>query len=219
MTEKNFKNSFLLILAALLVDTGELLREIFSYSAKKPPKPQPENESPEPPPATNVPPAATTQTPPPAADPTTNNGVLVDSKGVPFDPITCGKAKEPFYASGPRAGQWKKRKGVTDESYDAWYAKCLPVQTAAATQTAPPPVNNIAAGQFGATDPSAEQAPTTLGEFMAWIAVQQTAGKVTPELVNQAYVETGISFAQVNDPKTAASAIATLWNFTKSRIQ
>lgn len=46
----------------------------------------------------------------------------VDANGVPFDDAMCARAKEPFYTSGPQKGQWKKRKGVSEDDYNKWYA-------------------------------------------------------------------------------------------------
>lgn len=66
-----------------------------------------------------------------------------DDKGVAFNEDYCAKAKEPFYTSGPKTGQWKKRQKVEQAAYDAWYAEQLndgePVETSAAVAFAPPP--------------------------------------------------------------------------------
>ena len=48
-----------------------------------------------------------------------------DIKNVPFIPAICGEAKDPFYASGPRKGQWKKKRNVSDETYDMTYNNAL----------------------------------------------------------------------------------------------
>lgn len=71
---------------------------------------------------------------------------IMDKKGVSFIPAVCGEAKDPFYASGPRKGQWKKKRGatVTDAEYDAAYNLALaqvptqstPADTGTVTQTA-----------------------------------------------------------------------------------
>lgn len=43
-----------------------------------------------------------------------------DEKGVLFDERLCDSRKK-FYAYGAKQGQWKKKKGVPEEEYDAWY--------------------------------------------------------------------------------------------------
>ncbi len=47
----------------------------------------------------------------------------VDEHGVPFDAAYCGTAKDPFYKSGKRKGQWKRRQGVDEAKYDLWHAE------------------------------------------------------------------------------------------------
>lgn len=60
-----------------------------------------------------------------------------DEKGVQFIPAICGQAAKPFYASGPRKGQWKKRQGVDEVEYDRVYGEALAALggTATGTQT------------------------------------------------------------------------------------
>lgn len=221
MTQKNLKRSFLLILADLLLGAGELLRDHFGYGVKKdtevPPPP------PEPPPNTSV--SSFSAQEPPVPDPYTPDTVPaktvqeppvqeqpaapLDEKGVTFSAEYCGKAKDPYYGSGPRKGQWKKRKGVQDLQYDNWYSSQL--------APADPPAE-VATQQFGAQPPSNET-PKSLGGLMKWIAEQQAAGKVTPELVNQAYIDTKVTFVDVNNPDTAEGAIEVLYLYIKTRIQ
>ena len=62
--------------------------------------------------------SATTQT---AAADSSPDGV--DHNGVEKNAEFCGNAASPFYGSGKRKGQWKKRQGVADEAYDEWYAE------------------------------------------------------------------------------------------------
>ena len=49
------------------------------------------------------------------------NDQAVDLHGVAFDQAYCARAEEPFYTTGPRSGQWKKKRGVDDAAYDKWY--------------------------------------------------------------------------------------------------
>jgi hypothetical protein len=58
-----------------------------------------------------------------------------DKKGVAFDIKYCAQAADPFYGTGKQAGQWKKRKGVLEETYDAWYSTHLASVSGNATVT------------------------------------------------------------------------------------
>ena len=47
----------------------------------------------------------------------------VDLKGVEFNADYCGASKDaPFMASGKTKGQWKRKRHVSQEAYDEWYA-------------------------------------------------------------------------------------------------
>lgn len=126
-----------------------------------------------------------------------------DMKGVAFDPAYCANAAEPFYGSGKEKGQWKTKRGVAAEVYAAWYA----AQLAGATQAASDedsdntaPVQTGAA--FGAAPVSSVTAPAprNAGEFMAWVAEKQTAGKLTQDAINAAYVNLGIRVQDLFPP-------------------
>lgn len=121
----------------------------------------------------------------------------VDTKGVAFDANFCGQAKDPYYATGKRSGQWKKRKGVEDVDYDAWYESRLQpgaaqaaIDSAAAFTSAPAPA-----------EPECS-APTTAGEFMGWVSELQAAGRITQEHVNQAYATCGLGINALFPPNT-----------------
>lgn len=148
----------------------------------------------------------------------------VDTKGVPFNGDFCGKAKEPFYASGPRKGQWKKRKGVDDADYDAWYASAIPAPGATTQQEAPLDTS----GAFGGTDTAgafqqqtpqvqggtpSEAIPTDCGTFMGWVSAQQAAGRLTQQQVTDAYSQLGIEVTSLfppNDANTIAGHVSQL---------
>lgn len=142
----------------------------------------------------------------------------VDTKGVAFNADFCGNAAEPFYGTGPRAGQWKKRKGVDDAAYDKWYEDALLALAPAGTLTetsedddTPPPVNTGAA--FSSTTPAAggapagKPAPQTAGEFMAWVSEKQAGGSLSQAQIQAAYGMAGVQVADLFTPD--AEAVAT----------
>ena len=121
----------------------------------------------------------------------------LDTNGVPFDERFCANAKDPYYGTGKRTGQWKKARGVDDAAYDAWYA-----------------------GQIGATNPpptppteTEKLAPTTAGEFFTFVAKEQAEGRITPAHMQSAYSLEGLSAEDVMSPDAAhaENAIARLY--------
>ena len=144
----------------------------------------------------------------------TTTDVKVDPNGVPFCDLHCARAAKPFYASGKNAGQWKKKHGVTDAAYDAWYAGELLVAqgTAAASAGTDEAVN--AAGAFAAeSTPAGPAAPADLGQFMAWVSEMQVAERLTQADVNNAYAVCGVALADMmapNPPAVIAANVATL---------
>ena len=138
----------------------------------------------------------------------------VDLNDVPFNAEFCGKAKEPFYASGKNKGQWKKRKGVSDEAYENWYASAQPATNTAAP-AAEAEVNTAAAfaGSQPQTQEVDESVPTDCGSFMGWVSAQQAAGLLTQDHVTQAYQQLGLQVTSLfppNDPATIAQHVAAL---------
>lgn len=130
----------------------------------------------------------------------------VDCKGVPFDPEYCGVATDPFYSSGKREGQWKKKRGISEDEYDEWYARQLPPAEAEPRD----PASSAAA--FTPAQPPAQSAaqptgPQETGAFMGWISEKQTAGLLTQDDVQAAYSQAGV---QVTDlfPPNAPAAVA-----------
>lgn len=145
----------------------------------------------------------------------------LDTKGVAFDANFCANAADPFYGSGQRAGQWKKRKGVADEAYDAWYEERLQDLAPAGTLT----VNTGDEGgalvadtgaAFGATNTAAAnapKAPTTAGEFMAWVSEKQAAQLLTQPAITAAYGFAGLAIADlfVADAAVVARNVGSLY--------
>lgn len=139
----------------------------------------------------------------------------VDENGVAKDPNFCATAAKPFYGSGKRKGQWKKRQGVDDVVYDTWYAQRLAGLAVATATEEPAPVDTAAA--FGgaaatATAPAAEERTfKDAGEFMGWVSEQQTAGLLVEGDVTDAYRSCGVELPQLFNPQTAADAIARVY--------
>lgn len=137
----------------------------------------------------------------------------VDEKGVAKDPNFCGTAAVPFYASGKRAGQWKKRQGVDDAVYDAWYEAALArLEPADDADEEPQEVNTAAA--FGGKPAEAPKARTfsNAGEFMAWVSEQQTAGHLSQADIDAAYRQTGVQVQDLFNPALAGKSIAAVYN-------
>lgn len=129
----------------------------------------------------------------------------VDTKGVPFNAEFCSKAAKPYYASGKRSGQWKKRQGVDELAYDNWYAaelaKVVPPDAGQGEQSS---VNTASAfgGQAQGQQEQAgantgEVAPHDAGTLMAWVSEMQAAGRITQEQVNTAYQQAGVTMTDV----------------------
>lgn len=170
----------------------------------------------------NVPAAQTapvsTLAPAPAAQ------TSVDMKGVQFDPEMCAKAKDPFYGSGARQGQWKKRHGVDMDDYDAWYSGELAAnkEMAAGAENvaspAPAPVNTqnafaapaqtvAAPAATAAPAPVAEPPPADCGSFMAWVSKKQAAGLLSQEDISNAYQKAGVQDVMQLFPPTPPETV------------
>lgn len=155
--------------------------------------------------------------PPPAGE---DDAPQVDTNGVTFNPDYCGKALDPFYSNGPQAGQWKKRRGVAQEDYDAWYAGELNAQPDDASEPAePPPANTAAAfappatgtdappppastSAYGAYCDANGKPPGEFGTLMLWISELQTAGRVGDDVMNEARDVAGVSMVDLFAPST-----------------
>lgn len=134
-----------------------------------------------------------------------------DHNGVAFDDAYCANASDPFYGSGKRAGQWKKRRGVDDSTYDRWYADQL-----GASPTTPAEQDVDTAAAFSApqtTDTAAQADPEAAGKFMAWVSEKQASGELNLEQINAAYAACGVGVADLfppNSVETIAASVAKL---------
>lgn len=149
----------------------------------------------------------------------TSTGAPRDQHGVGFNNQYCSQAREPFYATGKRSGQWKKKKGVSDEEYDAWYAGELKAQDGPAATDEdshqPEPVNTGAAFGNGQAAQQAPAAPQDTGEFMGWVSEKQAGGLITQDDIQQAYNAAGVQVTDLfppNDPQTIAGRIRQLYD-------
>jgi hypothetical protein len=144
----------------------------------------------------------------------------VDLHGVPFNPEFCGEAEEPFYTTGKQKGQWKKRRGVEENDYAAWYesqrpklAPTAPTASAFGTNTgvsaepAPLPVTNVAAAFGAPVAPVARPLPANAGELMTWCAELQAASRLTQPDITAAYADLGLALFDIFEP-VAADLIA-----------
>lgn len=122
-----------------------------------------------------------------------------DPKGVAFNVEMCANASKPFYASGKRTDQWKKRQGVGDDEYEGWYANELAnLAPAESDDGGESNVNTAAAfGGQGSSDAVEPVIPHDAGSLMAWVAEMQSAGRLTQEMVNAAYTQAGIAMTDI----------------------
>jgi len=114
-----------------------------------------------------------------------------DKKGVPFDIKYCAQAADPFYGTGKQAGQWKKRKGVSEETYDAWYSNQLALVANATVTNTPEAEVNTAIAFGSAAGAAVVPAPQTAGELMAWISEKQVAKLLNQSHLDAAFASTG----------------------------
>lgn len=120
-----------------------------------------------------------------------------DPNGVAFNVELCANAAKPFYASGKRTGQWKKRQGVEDDEYEGWYANELANLTPAASDDGGESNINTADAFGGQGDTAAPAIPHDAGTLMAWVSEMQSAGRVTQEMVNAAYTQAGTAMTDI----------------------
>lgn len=148
----------------------------------------------------------------------------LDTKQVPFNPEFCSKAADPFYKSGPRQGQWKKKKGISDEAYDGWYASALPNASSGVHITGEQTVDT--AGAFGGAQAQQQpdvQIPTEPGPFMAWVSEMQTAGHITQADIDSAYAHCGFMMGDIfpnqnNTAEMVAQRIGELYRVLSTRV-
>lgn len=137
-----------------------------------------------------------------------SDGANVDEKGVPFNAEFCSKAAAPFYGSGKKKGQWKKRQGVDEQAYDDWYADALFSDS------------NLAANAFGNQQAAADEAaPQDAGQLMKWVSEQQAAGNISQQQVTEAYTALQLPFDAVMNPAyPVAQNCAAIYNHLKGQI-
>lgn len=151
------------------------------------------------------------------ATPSAASNAELDEKGVAFNPDFCGRAKEPFYGSGKTKGQWKKRVGVTQDDYDAWYAGEL-FGNGESDDSDEVEIDTSAA--FGATANNSTPAATVTGagQLMGWIAEMQAAGRLQQADVNAAYVMTGVQVQDLFQPATEAASVAKVYGVLAAKV-
>lgn len=156
-----------------------------------------------------------------------SDGGKVDEKGVAFNGEFCSKAAIPFYGSGKKKGQWKKRQGVDEGAYDDWYAdelfsgKIEDSSQEQANETTSD--SNVAANTFGnntAANTQADEAtPQDAGQLMKWVSEQQAAGNITQQQVTDAYTALQLPFDAVMNPAyPVADNCAAIYNHLKGQI-
>ena len=162
----------------------------------------------------------------------------LDEKKVGFNPAFCSKAAIPFNQSGKKKGQWKRRQGVPEESYDAWYEASLAavgsppagsdsvtdINTAGAFTPEDKPLDTSGAFQGQQNGLQTEVTNTTstaqggktfadAGEFMQWLSEQQAGKLLTTGDIDSAYASTQTGMGDLFNPATAQDAIGKLYNF------
>lgn len=153
----------------------------------------------------------------------TNADVKRDLKGVAFNADYCGNAAKPFYGSGKKKDQWKKKQGVDEDAYDEWYATELLGANIQTTEEDSQPIDTAAAfsnntGQETVSDPSQGEAPTDAGELMAWVSEQQTAGHLTPQDVQNAYTAASVAVQDLFDPSKAEDAVKAVYGELSAQV-
>ena len=152
-----------------------------------------------------------------------SSNVRRDQHGVAFNEHYCGEAQDPFYSSGKRSGQWKKKRGVSDQDYDDWYAEELAELRGAGPdgegEHHPDPVNTAGAfgsgGQAQGQQQQTASGPKDTGEFMGWVSEKQAAGLLTQQDIQDAYNQTGLQVPDLfppNDPQTVAGNVQRLYD-------
>lgn len=154
-------------------------------------------------------------------------GANVDEKGVAFNGEFCSKAAIPFYGSGKKKGQWKKRQGVDEGAYDDWYADELfsgKIEDSGQEQANETTSDsNVAANAFGnntATNTQTDEAtPQDAGQLMKWVSEQQAASNITQQQVTDAYTALQLPFDAVMNPAyPVADNCAAIYNHLKGQI-
>lgn len=135
----------------------------------------------------------------------------VDEKGVGKNPDFCGNAQIPFNQSGKKKGQWKKKAGVDEALYDAWYASELVNTPTPVVKDTPVDTGKAFSGKDTAA--TIDKTFNDAGEFMAWIAEQQTAELLTQGDIDSAYQMTSTQVHDLFNPQLFPDAVAAVYGF------
>ena len=136
----------------------------------------------------------------------------LDHKGVVFDDAYCANAADPFYGTGKNAGQWKKKRGVDDVTYNTWYTSQLGSDSAPDEEEV---VDTAAAFGGGAATQQAPTAPKDAGGLLTWASEKQTSGSLTVDDIQACYAECGIAIGDLfppTDPAAVAQHVTNLYN-------
>ena len=136
----------------------------------------------------------------------------LDHKGVVFDDAYCANAADPFYGTGKNAGQWKKKRGVDDVTYNTWYTSQLGSDSAPDEEEV---VDTAAAFGGGAATQQAPTAPKDAGGLLTWASEKQTSGSLTVDDIQSCYAECGIAIGDLfppTDPAAVAQHVTNLYN-------
>ena len=155
--------------------------------------------------------------------PKQSSDTRVDHNGVQFNPSFCANAKDPFYGSGKKQGQWKKRKGVSDADYDDWYLGGAQAAQPTTTESDEEPPANTAAAfgaqQFASAVPAANT-PTDCGSFMGWVSEKQAAGLLSQDDIGEAYTQAGVQVTDLfppNDEAVVGRAVSSLYELLSAK--
>jgi len=140
----------------------------------------------------------------------------IDDHDTLFDKKMCGLAKEPFYKSGPRKGQWKKQKSVAMEDYDAWYG------TAPKGKPAAKPTEKAeTAGAFTKDKDAGKKGPSipqTFNELILWVSEQQANEDLDQDDVNEAYETCEVTVADLIKAKEGHSVFTAIFSILNSKM-
>ena len=154
--------------------------------------------------------------------------VDLDDNKVPFNSDFCGKAAIPFYASGKKSGQWKRRQGVDEAVYDKWYGEELlktPAETPEGSVAGEGKLDTAAAFGAGGETPATETTdpadPTSAGELMVWFSEMQSAERLSHEDLAGAYAAAGFQADALfdTDETVVAERVAVVLGHLKLKVK
>lgn len=152
-----------------------------------------------------------------------NDASNLDEKGVGFNEKVCGKAAKPFYGSGKTKGQWKRRGGVDQSVYNAWYSESLAAVSSTSTcvdnvtqiDTASAFQNGEVVNDGQNHQPQGAGGLTFAdgGLYLMWQSEQQAAELITNSDIDSAYAAVQCTVADLFDPSKSANTIAAVYNY------